>query len=56
MREQAYLHEQTRRNVSYLIGLNVLKEIADCLCWSEVQFESARAELVRRLSPTLVEI
>ena len=50
------MREQTRRNAGYLVGLRILQGIATRLGWSETQFETARAELIRQLTPTLVEI
>ncbi len=50
------MREQTQRNAEYLVALNVLCGLSARLCWSEAQFEAARAELVRRLTPTLAEI
>jgi hypothetical protein len=50
------MREQTRRNAGYLIGLNILLGISLRFGWSETQFETARSELIRQLSPTLVEI
>ena len=48
--------EQTKRNAGYLAGLCLLKGIAEKLGWGDMQFETARAELIRQLSPTLAEI
>ncbi|MDR1748236.1 MAG: hypothetical protein LBR47_04175 [Spirochaetaceae bacterium] len=50
------MHEQTRRNAGYLVGLSVLARLAEQLSWNEAQFEAARAELAGRLAPTLAEI
>jgi hypothetical protein len=50
------MREQTKRNAGYLAGLNRLSGIAKRIGWSAAQFEAARAELVRRFQPTLVEI
>jgi hypothetical protein len=50
------MREQTKGNAEYLVALNVLHRLAARLGWSEQQFEAARAELVRRLIPTLAEI
>jgi cytochrome b len=50
------MREQTRRNIHYLIGMAVLSRLAAQLGWDGKQMEAARAELVRRFAPTLVEI
>ena len=50
------MREQTSRNAGYLVALNILSEISAQLGWSGEQFEAARAELVRRFTPTLAEI
>jgi hypothetical protein len=50
------MREQTRRNAGYLVGLNILTGLSVRLGWSEAQYEAARAELIRRLNPTLAEI
>jgi hypothetical protein len=50
------MREQTRNNVQYIIGANVLISLAAQLGWTDTQMEAARAELIRRFKPTLVEI
>jgi hypothetical protein len=50
------MREQTRRNAEYLVALNVLSGISARLGWNSAQFEAARAELVRQLTPTLAEV
>jgi hypothetical protein len=50
------MREQTQNNVQYIIGANVLARLASQLGWTDTQLEAARAELVRRFKPTLVEI
>ena len=50
------MREQTRRNAGYLVGLRILQGIAKRLGWNETQMEAARDEMIRQISPTLVEI
>jgi cytochrome b len=49
------MREQTQRNIHYLIGAAMLGRLAARLGWDGAQLEVARAELVRRFAPTLVE-
>jgi hypothetical protein len=50
------MREQTERNAGYFVALHILNGLAARLGWNEEQFETARAELVRCLQPTLAEV
>jgi hypothetical protein len=50
------MKEQTRRNIMYVAGLEALVKLAAQLGWTEGQLKAAKAELIRQLNPTLVEI
>jgi hypothetical protein len=50
------MREQTRRNIQYIVALDVMSRISVTLGWSEEQFEAARGELIRSFNPTLVEV
>jgi hypothetical protein len=50
------MREQTRRNITYLAGLEALKLLKARLDWDERQYRAALDELIRHIRPTLAQI
>jgi hypothetical protein len=50
------MREQTRRNITYLAGVEALKSLKEQLNWNDHQYRTALDELIRHIRPTLAEV